>query len=77
MSTNYKCGLFYDGTTSALVTYSFDESDTGTATLVNKINSNLYTGISLTSSATTFDVSDDCNAIRINNIIIHKWEDDE
>ena len=75
LSTNYKCGLFFDGTNLPLKTYSFDRLDTGTATLVDTINPNRYTGISLTNSSTTFDVSDDCKAIRINNIILHKHTD--
>lgn len=38
---------------------------------VRTIGSTLYTGITLTDSATTFEVSEDCNALRIKDKIMH------
>lgn len=72
VSANYKCALIYESVTPALKTCSFDLAATGSATIVDVVTASLYSGITLTNAATTFAVSDDCTALRINNVIIHK-----
>ena len=75
-SANYKCALILNADTSpTLITYDFDKMETGSATVVDTVASSLYSGITIGASSNTFDISDDCKAIRINNIIIHKHTD--
>lgn len=46
-----------------------------TATLYATVTASLYTGITLTDAATTFAVSDNCRAFRINDRIFHYYTD--
>lgn len=68
--------MFYDGSSGELKTYNFDQTETGDATLVNIVDSSLYSGATTLDTETIYDVSDDCKGIRINNIIILKNSDD-
>lgn len=70
VSTNFRCALIYDLTvTATLKTYDFSIA---TPAPVDEVTASLYTGIDLTLATTAFAVSDDCTAMRINNVIIHK-----
>lgn len=65
-------------TTPTLIVYDFDKTDTVVTTDPSDpvtVASSLYSGITIGASSNTFDISDDCKAIRINNIIIHKHTD--
>lgn len=46
-----------------------------TATLYATVTASLYSGIDLTAAATTFDVSDNCRAFRINTKVFHYYSD--
>lgn len=48
-----------------------------TATLYATVTDTLYTGITLTDAATTFAVSDNCRALRINDKIFHYYTDSQ
>ncbi len=62
-----------DTVTPALKVVKMNIAATGaiSGASVRTIGSTLYTGITLTDSATTFEVSEDCNALRIKNNIMH------
>lgn len=69
VSFNDKCALIYDSATPALKAVNF--VPTPTATAFATIPAALYSGIDLTAAATTFDVSDNCKAFRINTKVFH------
>ena len=41
------------------------------------VTATLYTGIDLTAAATTFAVSDNCRALRINTKVFHYYTDSQ
>mgnify|MGYP006869352802 CR=1 FL=1 len=59
--------MIYDGTD--LKTYSFNNSLTDPQSFT--VTKTLYTGVTITDPTNTFDVSDYCDAIRINDKIFH------
>lgn len=67
-SANYKCAVVDDtNTANTLNTYDFTAS---TATS-RPVTAALFSGITLSDAGTKFDVSDNCNGLRINNKILH------
>lgn len=59
--------MIYDGTNVNV--YNFGTP--GTINLYRTVTSTLYSGDITIATTTIFDVSDDCNAIRIDNKIFH------
>jgi hypothetical protein len=73
LSKNFRCAAIYDTTASGtlrIYDFSMTNSDI-TVTTSRTVPSALYSGITLTDAWTTFDVSDDCNAVRINSVVLH------
>lgn len=72
LSKNLKCAVVYDSSAGGtLKIYEFlTRAGASTLSGFRTVPAALYTGITLDSSA-TFDVSDNCNAVRINNVLLH------
>jgi len=66
------CALIYDGSaTPSLKVYDLTGTTNATVSAFRTVASSIYTGISLTDSATYFHVTDDCSGIRINFRLAH------
>ncbi len=73
LSKNLRCAAIYDTTASGTLRindFSTTNSDI-TVTTSRTVLSALYPGITLTHASTTFGVSDNCNAVRINSVLLH------
>jgi hypothetical protein len=76
ISGNKKCAVIYDSTATSLKVYNFDKltSSTILAASGRLIASTLYTGVDVTTLApASWQVSDDCNAVRIGPKVMH-WD---
>lgn len=73
LSKNLRCAAIYDSASSGtLKIYEFRPLSADVAVSgFRTVASALYTGITLTNPSTKFDVADDCNAVRINNVLLH------
>ena len=73
VSKNFKCAVIIDNTGTPVVKvydFSITTSDR-TVTSSRTVASALYTGVVLDDPFTKFDVSDNCNAVRIGNVFVH------
>jgi hypothetical protein len=73
LSNNFKCAVIYDTTGSGSVKiydFSITNADV-TVTASRTIPIALYTGINVADPSTSFEISDNCNAVRINNVFLH------
>ena len=76
VSGNKKCAVIYDSTVPNLKVYNFDKPTTSAilASTGRLIASTLYTGVDVTTlAAASWQVSDDCNAVRIGSKVMH-WD---
>lgn len=71
VSANQKCALLYETVGPSLKVV--DLSTAGAGTVFATVGAALYTTIDLTAVTTTFDVADNCKALRINAVILHYY----
>lgn len=69
VSLNFNCALFYNPSTPELNVYSFDIE--GEVTAFKTLDSSLFNGINPVLGSTKYEVSDDCNAVRMADNIFH------
>ena len=73
-SGNKRCAIIYDSSVPNLKVYNFEKPATATIAAGDGrlITASLYTGVDVTTlAAASWQVSDDCNALRIGSKVMH------